>query len=59
MFYATLGIVGALVFIIGDIPYFIDTLSGKTKPHRVTWGIVVLLNLSINIVNHTAGLVRP
>jgi len=28
---------GALIFFIGSIGYFIETLQGKVKPNRVTW----------------------
>ncbi len=30
-------IVGAVIFFLGSIPYFIDTIKGKIKPNRVTW----------------------
>lgn len=46
MFFTILGILAAVIFIIGDIPYFYDTVKGTTKPHRVTWGVVVLLNIT-------------
>lgn len=45
MFYEFLGIASALLLVIGDIPYIADTFKRKTKPHRVTWGIVALLNV--------------
>lgn len=48
-----LGIVGALLFLVGDLPYFIDTLTGKTQPQRVTWGVVFILN-SIALANQIA-----
>jgi len=42
------------VFILGDIPYVLDTLRGKTKPHRVTWGIATILN-AIGFANQYAS----
>ncbi len=30
-------IVGALISFVGGLSYLIDTVSGKTKPNRVTW----------------------
>jgi hypothetical protein len=44
MLFRYIGIISALVFIIGDIPYLQDTFKGKIKPHRITWGIIALLN---------------
>lgn len=43
--FEVLGILSAIVFIAGDIPYFRDTLTGSTQPHRVTWGVIFLLNV--------------
>ena len=40
-----IGVLSAVVFVAGDVPYFRDTLNGSTKPHRVTWGIIFLLNI--------------
>ncbi|HSX35370.1 MAG TPA: hypothetical protein VLH84_00375 [Patescibacteria group bacterium] len=54
MIYAILGIASAIIFLLGDIPYLRDTLTGKTKPHRVTWGIVSLLN-GIGFANQYAS----
>jgi hypothetical protein len=54
MFYEALGILGALVFIACDIPYLIDTIQSKIKPHRVTWGVVFLLN-TIGFANQLAS----
>lgn len=28
-----------------SIPYIVDTIKKKTKPHRVTWGVFFLLNV--------------
>jgi len=30
-------IVGAIIFFFGSIGYFLETISGKVKPNRVTW----------------------
>lgn len=53
MLFAYIGIASALLFVAGDIPYVLDTYRGKTKPHRVTWGIVALLN-AIGFANQYA-----
>lgn len=53
MVFKYIGIASALLFLIGDIPYVLDTLKGKTKPHRVTWGIAALLN-TIGFANQFA-----
>ena len=52
--FQAIGILSSVVFIIGDIPYILDTFKGKTKPHRVTWGIVFLLN-AIGFLNQYAS----
>jgi hypothetical protein len=54
MIYKFLGIASAVIFIICDFPYLLDALRAKTKPHRVTWGIIVLLNL-IGFANQLAS----
>ena len=36
MLFTIIGILGAVLFLIGDYAYFRDTLRGKTKPQRVT-----------------------
>ncbi len=54
MIFAILGILSAIVFLIGDIPYLRDTIKGKIKPHRVTWGVACLLN-SISFGNQYAS----
>src|ERR1044072_855102 len=40
-----LGIISAVIFLLGDIPYLSDTIKNKIKPHRVMWGVVFLLNV--------------
>ena len=52
--YAVLGIVGGLLSLLSNVPYIIDTIKGRTKPHRVTWGIFFLLNC-IFIANQLAA----
>ncbi len=52
--FAILGILSSVIFLIGDFPYFTDTLKGKTKPQRVTWGISFLLN-TIGFANQYAS----
>jgi hypothetical protein len=45
MLFSILGLLSALIFVVADIPYLRDTIKGTTKPHRVTWGVVVFLNV--------------
>lgn len=54
MIYTVLGVASAIIFIVCDIPYLIDTIRAKIKPHRVTWGVVVLLN-AIGFANQLAS----
>ena len=49
-----IGIASAVLFIAGDVPYVLDTFSGKTHPHRVTWGVFTLLN-AIGFANQYAS----
>jgi hypothetical protein len=53
MLFRYIGIASALVFVMGDIPYLLDTFKGKTQPHRVTWGVLALLN-AIGFANQYA-----
>jgi len=53
MLFKFIGIASALLFLAGDMPYLLDTFKGKTKPHRVTWGIFALLN-AIGFANQYA-----
>ena len=39
MVFAVLGILSAVLFLIGDYVYFRDALKGTTTPQRVTWGV--------------------
>lgn len=54
MILTALGILSSVIFLIGDLPYIIDTIKGKTKPERVTWGVVCLLN-AIGFANQLAS----
>ena len=54
MLFTILGVLSAVVFILGDIPYLSDTLKAKIKPQRVTWGVVFLLNM-IGFANQYAS----
>lgn len=54
MLLAVIGILGALLFLVGDYAYFRDTIKGKTVPQRVTWGVAFLLN-SIGFANQYAS----
>lgn len=54
MIFAALGILSAIIFLLGDVPYLSDTIKSKIKPHRVTWGIVFLLN-AIGFANQYAA----
>lgn len=33
---------GAIIFFLGSIGYFVETIQGKVKPNRVTWFIWIL-----------------
>jgi hypothetical protein len=43
--FKVLGILSALIFLLCDTPYLSDTIKGKIQPHRVMWGVVLLLNI--------------
>lgn len=43
------GIIGAVVNIVGYVPYIRDIVRGKVKPQRVTWGIWSILTLIVFI----------
>lgn len=40
-----IGILGGILSFTSTIPYILDTIKKKTRPHRVTWGIFFLLNV--------------
>ena len=33
---------GALIFFLGSVTYFVETIQGKVKPNRVTWFVWIL-----------------
>lgn len=41
-----LGIIGGVIAFTSNIPYILDTIKGKTKPHRITWFVLVTLNVT-------------
>lgn len=49
-----LGYLSGILGVLANVPYIIDTLKGKTKPHRVSWAIFLLINL-INLVSLMAS----
>jgi hypothetical protein len=40
------GILAGLLTLCGDFFYFADTVKGATRPHRVTWFLFLLINLT-------------
>lgn len=40
---AALGVITVILSIIGHVPYLLDILKGKTKPHAYTWFVWTLL----------------
>lgn len=52
--FAVIGILGGLLSLGANVPYILDTVKGRTKPHRVTWGIFFLLNV-IFLANQLAA----
>lgn len=51
---AVVGLLSGLIFVLADIPYIKDTLSGETKPHRTSWFLYFVFN-AISIANQTAS----
>lgn len=41
------GWLAGIITFCGYVPYFISTVKGKTKPHRATWWILVLVGLML------------
>lgn len=54
MLFTVLGIASSLIFLACDLPYLLDTIRAKIKPHRVTWGVVALLN-TVGFANQFAS----
>lgn len=47
--------VGAALYLLGLIPYLVDTVRGKTAPHRVTWflwGFIPLVTYVVQVHLH-------
>lgn len=51
----TIGIVSVLFTFIGYVPYFINIIKGKTKPHAFSWFIWFLLTAISFIIQITYG----
>lgn len=43
---AVFGVLGGTIALLSNVPYIVDTIKGKTKPHRVTWFVLVVLNIT-------------
>jgi len=54
MIFKVLGVLSAIIFLLGDTPYLLDTFKKKIRPHRVMWGVVALLNV-IGFANQYAA----
>ena len=51
----SLGIVTIILSIMGHIPYILDTLSKKTKPHVFTWTIWSIVTILVFLGQWTKG----
>lgn len=49
-----IGYLSGVLGLFANVPYILDTIRGKTKPHRISWGIFLLLNI-INFVSQAAS----
>jgi hypothetical protein len=45
MTFQLIGMLSGLVFIVVGLPYLYDTIKGRTKPQRVTWGVALAFNI--------------
>ena len=45
----TIAIVASLLNLIGYVPYIRHIFSGKVRPHRVTWGIWMVLTAVVSV----------
>ncbi len=50
-----LGTASAIILILGFIPYIIDTLKRKTKPHAYTWLVFSIQNAIVAAAQHKSG----
>ena len=48
-----IGYLSGFLGLFANVPYIIDTLRGKTQPHRISWLVFLLINL-INVANQLA-----
>lgn len=46
MIFTLLGMLSGLLLIMADIPYFLNAYWRKTQPHRVTWLVIFLINIT-------------
>jgi hypothetical protein len=51
---SVLGYIAGFLGLVANVPYIIDTLRGKTKPHRISWAVFLLMNL-VNLANQVAS----
>ncbi len=51
----TLGLITIILSIVGHVPYIIDTVRGKTKPHIFTWIIWSIITLLAFLGQWTKG----
>lgn len=51
----TFAIVAALLAIVGNVPYVIDVLKGRVKPHAYTWFVWSLVSLIVFFGQVQAG----
>lgn len=51
----TLGILAAVIVIVGTIPYLRDVLRGSTRPARSTWTLLTILLVLDLLVQHDIG----
>lgn len=49
-----IGYLSGVLGLFANVPYIIDIIRGKTKPHRISWSIFLLLNI-INFVSQAAS----
>lgn len=48
-------VIAIVIALIGYIPYFKDTISGKTKPHIIswfTWSLLSLITFGVQLLNN-------
>jgi hypothetical protein len=49
------GSIAVLLTFVGYIPYIIDTIKGKTKPHLYTWFVWGVITLAAFTLQLSAG----